>query len=126
MPCRSGEICRSLSDRRTANSTINHSSTAKEIEHALKIVKPKLMLVDVAVLDKVRRLLRSLDSSPKIMTMIERVSGHLLVGFRWIQPWSDVAHPWAVSCVELTSPLRLVPRRLAHRLETHRTSRLCP
>ncbi|KAL1891322.1 hypothetical protein Sste5346_007782 [Sporothrix stenoceras] len=55
--------------------TINHSSTPKEMLHALQIVKPRLLIVDVAVLDKVRRAVDSLDSvdKPAIMTLIKRV-----------------------------------------------------
>ncbi|CAK7230959.1 hypothetical protein SEUCBS140593_007764 [Sporothrix eucalyptigena] len=54
-------------------STVNHSSAPKEIVHALKIVKPRLLIVDVAVLDKVRRAFEGLDVSPAVMTLVERV-----------------------------------------------------
>jgi 4-coumarate--CoA ligase len=54
-------------------STVNHSSAPKEIVHALKIVKPRLLIVDVAVLDKVRRALAGLDVSPAVMTLVQRV-----------------------------------------------------
>lgn len=65
-------------------STINHSSAPKEIAHALKIVKPRLLIVDVAALDKVRGALASLDApanatAPEIITMVDRVPEHSLV-----------------------------------------------
>lgn len=58
--------------------TVNHSSTPKEMLHALQIVKPRLLIVDVAVVKKVRQALESLDKSiptPAIMTLVERVEG---------------------------------------------------
>ncbi|KAL3460061.1 hypothetical protein BJX64DRAFT_300962 [Aspergillus heterothallicus] len=60
-------------------STINHSSSAKEIAHALKVVKPQLVIVDSIYEKKLREAL-SLEHYGKvtIMTMVSRLDGHLL------------------------------------------------
>ncbi|CAK7237389.1 hypothetical protein SCUCBS95973_009942 [Sporothrix curviconia] len=65
-------------------STINHSAAPKDLVHALTIVKPRLLIVDAAVLGKVRGALASLASSSTltettdIMTLVERMPGHAL------------------------------------------------
>jgi hypothetical protein len=66
--------------RLTRSSSINHSSSAKEIAHALKVVKPQLIIVDSIYEKKLREAL-SLEHYGKvtIMTMVSRLDGHLLV-----------------------------------------------
>ena len=54
--------------------TVNHSSKPKEMLHALQIVKPRLLIVDVAVLDKVRRMLVDATLDIPVMTLVERVA----------------------------------------------------
>ncbi|KAJ5502771.1 hypothetical protein N7463_005645 [Penicillium fimorum] len=55
-------------------STINHSSTPKELVHALKILKPKVIIADVVVLEKLHGALTTLDldTSVTILTLIQR------------------------------------------------------
>ncbi|KAJ5447490.1 hypothetical protein N7445_002311 [Penicillium cf. griseofulvum] len=42
-------------------STVNHSSTPKELVHALKILKPKVIIADIAVLNKLHGALNTLN-----------------------------------------------------------------
>ena len=64
----------------TVSSTINHSSSAKEIAHALKVIKPKFLIVDDLYVKKLHEAL-SLEQygDVTIMTMVSRLDGHLLV-----------------------------------------------
>ncbi|KAL5363127.1 hypothetical protein BJX96DRAFT_186591 [Aspergillus floccosus] len=74
-------------------STINHSSSPKELAHAIGIIKPKLFIVDAAVGNKLREALKyGGHEAPQIMTLIERV-GHyplfpndLLVNGQRVEP----------------------------------------
>ncbi|OJJ60314.1 hypothetical protein ASPSYDRAFT_86906 [Aspergillus sydowii CBS 593.65] len=60
-------------------STINHSSSAKEIAHAVKVIRPQFFIVDGIYEKKLRE---ALSSEPygdvTIMTMVSRLDGHLL------------------------------------------------
>lgn len=63
-------------------STINHSSSAEEISHAIEIVKPVLFIVDASVkrkLDTAIQLNRAPYDSAQIVTLISRLPGHSLV-----------------------------------------------
>ncbi|OBT78862.1 hypothetical protein VF21_02764 [Pseudogymnoascus sp. 05NY08] len=59
-------------------STINHSSTAAEIAHAIQLVKPKLFIVDAFVkrkLDEAMKLtVMNLTTSCQVITLISRVT----------------------------------------------------
>ncbi|KAJ5130813.1 uncharacterized protein N7515_006852 [Penicillium bovifimosum] len=61
-------------------STINHSSATKELVHALKVVKPKLIIADVVVLKKLHEALGELNlgTMPSTLTMIDRKPGYSL------------------------------------------------
>ncbi|OQE42255.1 hypothetical protein PENCOP_c004G05277 [Penicillium coprophilum] len=61
-------------------STINHSSTPKELVHALRIVKPKVIIADVVVLKKLHGALTALEleSSVAILTLIQREGSYPL------------------------------------------------
>lgn len=63
------------------NSTINHSSATKELVHALKIVKPKMIIADAAVLNNLHQALATLDLNTPItiLTLIERNAHYPLV-----------------------------------------------
>lgn len=63
------------------NSTINHSSATKEMVHALKIVKPKMVIADPAVLNNLHQALATLDLNTPItiLTLIERNARYQLV-----------------------------------------------
>jgi hypothetical protein len=60
---------------------INHSSTPKELVHALKILNPKVIIADVAVLNKLHEALTTLDmnSSVIILTLIQREANYPFV-----------------------------------------------
>ena len=63
-------------------STINHSNTAEELTFAIKMIKPKIIIVDSAVKPKLDEAVRQAGVTPerlKIMTLISRVQGHPLV-----------------------------------------------
>jgi hypothetical protein len=63
-------------------STINHSNTSEELAFAIKIVKPKIIIVDAAVkkkLDEAVRLAGVTFENSKIMTFLSRVQNHPLV-----------------------------------------------
>ncbi|OQE25706.1 hypothetical protein PENFLA_c008G10282 [Penicillium flavigenum] len=64
-------------------STINHSSTPKEMVHALGIVKPKVIIADVLVLKKLHGALTILDlnASVTILTLIQREANYPLDQF---------------------------------------------
>ncbi|KAF9890114.1 hypothetical protein FE257_006275 [Aspergillus nanangensis] len=73
-------------------STINHSSTPKELVHAINIIQPKFFIVDASVEPKLREALAQTEyKSATIMTLIERVDNlalfpdDLLVGSRRIE-----------------------------------------
>ncbi|KAL4891168.1 hypothetical protein BDV59DRAFT_209287 [Aspergillus ambiguus] len=60
-------------------STINHSSSVKELAHAIDIIKPKFFIVDAAVEHKLRAVLEHRGrKTTNIMTMIERVDNYPL------------------------------------------------
>ncbi|OJI99655.1 hypothetical protein ASPVEDRAFT_81251 [Aspergillus versicolor CBS 583.65] len=60
-------------------STINHSSSAKEIAHAVKVIRPQFLIVDSIYEKKLREGL-SLQNygDVTIMTMVSRLDGHVL------------------------------------------------
>ncbi|KAJ5414131.1 NRPS-like protein biosynthetic cluster [Penicillium cosmopolitanum] len=60
-------------------STINHSSSAKEIAHAVKVIKPHFFIVDGIYQRKLREALTlAQHSEVTISTMVSRLDGHLL------------------------------------------------
>ncbi|RDH26655.1 acetyl-CoA synthetase-like protein [Aspergillus welwitschiae] len=60
-------------------STINHSSSAKEITHAIEIIRPQFFIVDGDYEKKLHEALGSEHyDSMTIMTMVSRFAGHLL------------------------------------------------
>jgi hypothetical protein len=64
------------------SSTINHSSSAKEISHAIKVIKPQFFIVDGDYEEKLHEALGSEQyDGMTIMTMVSRLDGHLLVSF---------------------------------------------
>jgi hypothetical protein len=63
-------------------STINHSNSTEELAFAIKIVQPKIIIVDAAVkkkLDEAVRLAGVTFENAKIMTFLSRVQNHPLV-----------------------------------------------
>lgn len=64
----------------TIFSTINHSSSAKEIAHAVNVIKPQHFLVDGVYHRKVSEALTLAQySEATISTMVSRSEGRLLV-----------------------------------------------
>ncbi|CAI7599997.1 unnamed protein product [Penicillium pancosmium] len=60
-------------------STINHSSSAKEIAHAVKVIKPHFFIVDGIYQRKLREALTiAQHGEVTISTMVSRLDGHLL------------------------------------------------
>jgi hypothetical protein len=71
-------------------STINHSSSVKEIAHAVKVIKPHFFIVDGIYQRKLREALNlAQHGEVTISTMVSRLDGHLLV--RWIPYY---VNPW--------------------------------
>ncbi|RFU26087.1 hypothetical protein B7463_g10254, partial [Scytalidium lignicola] len=64
-------------------STINHSSTAQEIAHAIQIVKPRFFIVDATVnhkLNEATKLEGTISYADcRVFTLLSRIDGHSLV-----------------------------------------------
>lgn len=63
-------------------STINHSNTDEELAFAIKIIKPKIIIVDAIVKTKLDKALKIINGRPQetlVMTLLSRCQGHALV-----------------------------------------------
>jgi hypothetical protein len=64
------------------SSTINHSSSAQEIAHAVKLIKPQFVIVDGIYHKKLCEALTLAQTGDvTISTMVSRLDGHLLVRY---------------------------------------------
>ncbi|KAL6241206.1 hypothetical protein RBB50_011885 [Rhinocladiella similis] len=62
-------------------STINHSNTDEELAFAIKIIKPKIIIVDAIVKTKLDKALKIINGRPQetlVMTLLSRCQGHAL------------------------------------------------
>ena len=61
-------------------STINHSNTAEEIAFAVRIIKPKIFIVDAAIIEKLDKVISLVGRPYKVISLLARVQGYPLVG----------------------------------------------